>query len=283
MMNFKRTSLLYLLIYLGSHLAVAETPVNSEEEEEIPAVPVPAEEVMAIARLHIGSDELLDNVRSLVYRGIIINEEADPVRLEMLVRHPYMQRLTLEYPDYTEVLVLNGFDAQLFRVSEEGEAASMFLPYQIVNILIANTAENLSFFDVTDRARGTAVESVLTELDGQTVYRLVTRHPGNVKITRYFDAVSGRLLSTIGADGTVSKERGEFWVDGIRFPRETVNLISDGQTKQVIQFTEILVNHIIPESAFELRPFFEGEILPPPPPEVEEEDEEIESAEIGAH
>jgi hypothetical protein len=227
---------------------VAASPLWSVEQ------PVPADEVIEIARNYIGLDEEMRAVETLYYRGTLSLGDVE-IGLEMFLRKPAYQVLRLQYPNFVEVLVLDGVEAFILR-EEFGTRRRVveLVPFDRVQIVVANTVENLYFFDLEDHRNASVVESVLTDLNGTPAYRLVTQHSGGVRITRFFDRFSGRLLQTLGADGSTSMESGLLWSNNMRFPARVDTVLVDGGSTYFIDFEEILVNSGFPVEFLGLNP-----------------------------
>jgi hypothetical protein len=223
------------------------------------AVPTPltaaaptAESVVAKAREHLGGDAALEAVRSIRYIGTILMQDGTNGDIEILVRKPMQQRVTITIGSVREISVLDGYDGwrRLENILDRADWQVTLMDAPQIQRLRANTAENIGFFAGLGDMRP-ALSLVGTETrDGVEVADVSFRYGRRVQFVRTFDLATGRLLETKTDDGTRLTEKGEIFVQGVRFPRELVTESPAG--KSTVLFTRILINEPLADSLFAL-------------------------------
>lgn len=207
---------------------------------------ITAEEVVARARSYLGTEEALNRVESLSFRGTVTNRAGDRVStMSLELMSPNFQKMTIVNQETYSVTVVNAFEGltRVHNLDNPSLYTIAVLPPDRVEFLRANSLENLNFF------RGAEVSSkAALVLNGETikrgrpVYRLESQYP-NVTYTRFFDRENGQLIATRISQGDYELvEQDYFQVEGIRFPRHVLTYSPDGHLLRTVTFEEIIIN-----------------------------------------
>lgn len=210
------------------------------------------DEVITLARKHLGSEELLNNVKSLTYIGMI-NQTRDQSAKEMILqlKHPYKQRLIAKDQEATETLVSDGYEGFFKReyADPSMDTVVSYLTIERIKKMRITTLENLNFYRTTGEFGAVQTYAGLAVKRGRRCYRLVTQYPNGNEFTRFIDVKDGQLISTKDTEDTEIIEIGEKIVDGIRFPR-SLEAYAEGKLVSSITFTDIIVNPELEDSLF---------------------------------
>ncbi len=224
-----------------------------------------AERWIARARAAIGNEATLNAVKSIHFTGTLESTfrapvEGDPgnfrtetarLAIDIIVQHPYQQRMTLRSEQGTQITALDDSDGWVRRIpsADPSKWQMTFLDVPQVKRLRANTWENLAFFRGIQKLRGSVTLAGEVMVDGRECVKLVFTHSPDIVFTRYFAKDSGQLVKTETESGTEIREEGELVVQGIRFPRKLISKASNGQV-DVITFETIVVNKPFPADTF---------------------------------
>ena len=233
------------------------------------ALPVRADEVaeqwVAKARAHLGSDAALDAVHSLRFQGSFAGTEQVPdptdakktieqpvrVGIDIIFQQPMQQRQVIRSERVERVTALDGYDGweKVEDLTGKNSPRLTLLDAMSIKRLRATTIENLSFY--AGRAAGSRQVQYLGEetVDGIICVKLSFTHGGNIVFLRYFDRASGHLVKTVVEGGGEIREEGELIVSGVRFPKKVTNKSSSGRST-TITFDQIIVNESFPAEFF---------------------------------
>lgn len=223
------------------------------------------ERIIARARAAVGSEAVLNGVRSIHFVGTLEttaqvpvdgdanNLRTEPVRLglDIIFQKPYQQRMTLRSDQGVEVTALDDYDGWVRRTpaADPTRWQISFLDVPQVKRLRANTWENLAFFRGIEQRGGKLTFAGDATVDGRACSKLVFTHDDNIVFTRYFAKDSGALVKTETEAGGEIREEGELVVQGLRFPRKLINRAPNGQVS-VITFERITLNEAFPAETF---------------------------------
>ncbi len=215
------------------------------------------EEVIAKARQHIGSEEALDSIRSIHFKGnFIANNRGTEGTIEIRFQKPFQQRLDVFEGEAVITTALNGYDGWNRRYSTKNPKSwdLEILSAADLKRMRANTHDNLYFFSGLEKLRGKIVDEGVKNKDGQEAHVLVFQYHDEIYYKRYFDVETGELIATINDQRLEIKEVGQIVVDEVRFPKKVVSLI-DGEIVNTVEFTEIILNEEFDNSYFDLPDF----------------------------
>ncbi len=210
------------------------------------------EEIIALARSYLASDDRLEQVTTIKFRGVLeLLSDGSARDVTILLKKPLMQRREVYGEHVTERTAINDFDGwiQLVNNANPSDWSMNYLQTPEMKRLRANTVENLYFYEGIDRLRGEIVNEGKVRKDGRDAYFLVFRYDEDIFFERYFDSETGELISTIVDDGSEMKEIGEFIVNGIKFPEKIVSL-RNGDIINSFVFLDIQVNEEIDDAQF---------------------------------
>lgn len=225
----------------------ADTPVVEPVD-----VPDTAEETIALAREFLGGDELLDSITSIHFRGSILMENGNSGDVDIIVKKPMRQYVTITLGTTKEITALDDYEAwrRVERTAQNGEWELTLLDADQVRRLRANAFENIAFFKGVESVRGSFEFLGEAEKDGIPCLKVAFVHPGDVRFVRYFNRDTGRLVVTETDTGGTIREKGEIRVRGVRFPKELVNSAANGSSTVI--FSSITLNEEFPDSLFEV-------------------------------
>lgn len=213
------------------------------------------DDVLKIARAQLGSDDVLDGVKTLQYFGRTVDaDDKELGKLELRFKKANKQRLDVLHPDgKKQVTVCNDYEGHIRGADENGKSLGLnVLSFQQVKLLQLNAHENLSFLHgPRTKAGGKAILKQDTTVDGVKAHHVVFEYSEVPLYERYFDAKTGKLLKTVStAKGVAFVEKEAIIVDGIRFPKEIHNY-KDGELIRKVIFDKIVVNEPIDDALFE--------------------------------
>ena len=215
------------------------------------------DEIIAKARQHIGSEEALDSIKSIHFKGIFIAaNRGTEGTIEIRFQKPFQQRLDVFEGESVLTTALNGYDGWNRRFSTKNPKSwdLEILSAADLKRMRANTHDNLYFFTGLEKLRGKIVDEGVKNKDGREAHLLVFRYDDKIFYKRYFDVKTGDLISTINDLGLEIKEVGQMVVDEVRFPQKVVSL-RDGEIVNTVEFTEIILNEEFDNSYFDLPDF----------------------------
>ncbi len=223
------------------------------------AVAAELEAVIDKARAYLGSEEALNGIETLQYKGniTIFNEEENQEgRVTLTFAKPFSQTIFLDLGNITKLTGYNGYEGyeqitQQVEGEEEPLVGTTSLSLVETRRLKASSLENLGFFrpykNLEDRASYLGQE----ELEGKQVDVILYEHPGGFEYKRFFDVTTGDMLKSVTESGITTIEEGDITVDGIQFTQKVTVLTSSGKPQFEMVFDEILVNPEIPGRSFD--------------------------------
>jgi hypothetical protein len=251
------TSLKHILLLGGVAMGVA-----------LPAPAQTADAIIARARAYLGGDAALNAINSVHFAGVLETEQVTPpglkpetFRVDVIFQKPYQQRIVATGAESIETTALDGYVAwqRIQEVRNRNRWQLSALGPGEIKSLRANTWENLGFFKGIEQ-RGGRVEVLGTaSVDGKPAVKTAFTHEEGLVFYRYFDPATGKLVLSETAQGGSIKEEGEIMVNGVRFPKKTIQtakgLDAKGQPVErrlAMTFDKITVNEAFPDSYFEM-------------------------------
>jgi hypothetical protein len=211
-----------------------------------------ADEIIAKARAYIGGDAALDAVKSVRFTGSIHMGDGRVGDIEIIVRKPMRQRMTITVENTREITALNGYDAWRRTEPIDNPVAweLTLLDAPQIRVLRANTWEDVGFYKGIESVGGRVEVQGETEIDGVKCVKAAFIHGPGIQFVRCFDAETGRLVLTETGDGETIRESGEIMAGGVRFPKELTTTSKQG--KRIIAFTRVQVNEDFPDELFDI-------------------------------
>lgn len=217
------------------------------------------EEAIAHARAYQGSEELLDSVRTLIFRGTITRtasaEGEEVSNLEIYLKKPDKQRFVIRVENITDVRMVDGsIGYRLTTLEEEGQpprSRDVALTPQEIFAIQATTWQNLFFYKGIEKELGRVRSLGMKEFQGEDAYALRFEHTGNVFFEHHFHAETGRLMGTTTGSQIFINE-GEQIVAGVKFPERVRTTDQEGNEINFIDFHTIEVNAVLADTLFTL-------------------------------
>ena len=211
-----------------------------------------AEDVIARVREFLGGDSALSSVKSIRFSGTILMPDGTGGDIEILVRRPMQQRITITTGKFREVTALSNYDGwrRVENLLDPADWELTLLDVRQIQRLRANTADNIGFFKGTG---GVAPDLRLVAeemIDGVPCVTVGLSYFRRIEFLRTFESETGRLIRTVTDTGSVLTEKGEIYVQGIRFPRELTTVTDAGKT--TISFVRIQLNEPFPDDLFDV-------------------------------
>jgi hypothetical protein len=211
--------------------------------------------ILQRARAAVGPEMALQAVRSLRFSGVAQLEDGRRWDIEIVVRKPMQQRVSIVMADRLQVTALSGYEGwlRLENLKNKSEWQLSVLDAHQVQRLRANTIENLAFFTEVEANGGTVTLLGEGEVNGVLCDMVSFSYIGGIQFIRYFNKANGRLLLSETESGGTIREIGEMVVRGVRFPKQIETNSPEG--KSTLIFGEIAVNEEFPDSLFEMPMF----------------------------
>ena len=221
---------------------------SAESDEEI------IQSTIELARSYIGSDDKLDAIDSVHYRGSLLYSSGDLGTIEMVYQKPMRHRMVAVIGGRREVSVLDGSEGwTTFERVIDSVPLSMeiFDPIRIL-IMQASVREAFNFFRKPDTRNGEITYEGKETINGRECNVLTYHHGDGIAYQRYIDVETGQVHKTLDSKGVEYLEEGELIVDGLRFPKKLVSTFSTAIGDQSMEFaySSITLNEKLPESEF---------------------------------
>jgi outer membrane lipoprotein-sorting protein len=217
--------------------------------------------IIAKARARIGSEAVINAVKSIHYVGTLVTTDPkDPTKqqraaIEIIFQKNDQQRISATSDKLIETTALDGYEAWQ-RKQDAADATKWqqtLLGPEQVKRLRANTFETLAFFRGLEARGGRIEDQGTATIDGINCQKIAFIHAPAIVFTRYFDLATGKLVFTETEAGNSLREQGEIVEAGLRFPKTivTTNKSSKGEIQTVtINIEKVTVNESFPATFF---------------------------------
>ncbi len=215
------------------------------------------DQILAMAREYLGGDVNLRAVQTIQFHGTFTTQDSEGEKGEIIIylKKPFKQRLDVMRlkEGVTETTAINNIDGWVRRSNNKNDSDWTIRILSMLEFkrMRANTFDNLNFYHGIEKIGGYITNKGKVQKDGKTACLLHFQYDNEMFYDRYFDINTGELLATINDKGIEIKDKGEFIVDGIRFPCEQVSY-ENGKKKNTLIFAEIIINHPMDDDLFEL-------------------------------
>lgn len=221
--------------------------------------------IIAKARAYVGSEDVLNAVRSIRMRGAFmvtsgpsgVPESKTPSQVDIIFQKPYQHHLVVTSELGVRTLALDGFDGwESGRFPATATPTLRLLTPDQVWVLRADVWENLGYYRGIEAEGGRVEDQGPATVDGVACEKIAFIHAPDqppIAYYRYFDLATGRLVFTETSGGLQIREQGEKIVDGIRFPEKIVTSHKPGkgsQTVTTLTVESVTVNETFPDSLF---------------------------------
>ncbi len=221
----------------------------------LPAAPsgaAEADRVIAQARAALAPEPVLEAVRSIRFVGTILLQDGNSGDIEIIVRKPMQQRVTITLGNARETTALSDYDGwrRVENLAQPSEWELTLLEPPQIRRLRANTVENIGFFRGVDAVGGEIRHEGEAEVGGVPCHKISFVHARGIVFTRYFNRETGRLVRTEMDDGSRLTEAGELVAGGIRFPREIETVTPQGRS--TVLFSRVEVDAAFDDAVFDV-------------------------------
>ncbi len=208
--------------------------------------------IIARARAYVGPEEALDNVTSIHYAGVLLSEDGNEGKVDIIFQKPNFQVVTVEIETIRETTALSAYEGwrKVEDMNNESDWELTLLEARQIRRLQANVWENLNWFRGIEKRNAEVVYDGLTEIDGVECDQVSYLHGDGIKFIRYFDVETGRLVVTETEQGGQIREKGEITEFGIRFPNSVLTSVNDQSS--TIRFDLVEVNKEYDEEMFDV-------------------------------
>ncbi|RKX34636.1 MAG: hypothetical protein DRP71_06325 [Verrucomicrobia bacterium] len=208
--------------------------------------------IIARARVYVGSEEALNNVTSIHYRGVLISQDGTTGKVDIIFQKPEFQVVMVEVENIRETTALSGYDGwrKVEDMNNEADWEVTLLEARQIRRLQANVWENLNWFRGIKKRNAEVVYDGRKEIDGVECDRVSYLHGDGIQFIRYFDIETGRLVVTETEQGGQIREEGKITELGIRFPERVVTSVKGKSS--TIQFDLVEVNKEYDEELFDV-------------------------------
>ena len=215
---------------------------------------VTAEDVIKKARMHIGTEEKLKAVRTLAFRGYILDAEGRRLTtVYMFLKKPDKHRVEYGDSKQIEVVATNGFEGfKLLTTKADNKTQVWLLKHNLVRKMVIDARENLYFFQGHEGTRGAAVSyEGKAQIFGKQADVLKYSYIGGVYYMRYIDSATGVVIATDDENGLRNVEEDATLIDGVRLSKKLNGYTKDGKLFMTIVFESITVNEPLDDGLFE--------------------------------
>lgn len=208
--------------------------------------------VIARAREFIGGDAALAAVHSIRFVGSLHLPDGRVGDIEIVVRLPMQQHMTVTIDNVRETTALSGYDGwrRMEHLDTPANWDLQLLEAEQIRQLRANTMETIGFYRGFEKLDGRVEPMGEVEIEGVPCAKLAFIYTPRIQFMRCFDLATGRLVLSQVNTGESVRESGEIVVNGVRFPKELVTTTRAG--KRTINFSRIQVNEEFPDSLFDV-------------------------------
>jgi hypothetical protein len=214
-----------------------------------------AEAILKKARKFIAEESALNKVHSLRFTGTITDSSGESGKIIIILQQPYKLLQSVEMSNgVVDEFGLNDYEGwrKQYKMDDPDRYGLAPVDVRRLKRLRANTFEGLNFFS-TETSFSRKIEYVgKQDLDGKPV-EVVKVLYGTAAFIRYFDVETGELVLSESESGEKIQEKGEMFVEGIRFPKQLITFHEGKQINQ-LEFNRIEVNPVLDSSLFNLPP-----------------------------
>ena len=215
------------------------------------------DKIIAAARATVGTEEALDGLVTLQYKGKVIpaNPKMPEASLVIIARKPTSQRLEVRVGDLVESTIVRGIFGAVIR-SNENPASTQVpdarpLGEKELERVKYNTRQSFSFFQPDYKSGETVEHAGIEQHRGVRCHKLIYTHPKGMQMTRYFSVSDDTLVASVTDTGTESVELEHQVINGIKFPSK-VEYYDSQKKLHTIEMSQIEANKPLPVGIFDI-------------------------------
>lgn len=209
-------------------------------------------QILVQARAAIGEEADLKKLSSLQLVGRLTPIGADKLsaRLVVIAKKPRYHRFELRYQHVVETTLCDGQKACILRAKlPDGRPQMRWLDATEVEAINQSVHHLFHFYQAKVDSGESIRYTGTTQRHQQSCYRLAYRYPDGKQTIRYFNRLSGRLVSVVDWNGLEAEVLTWSQVQGVYYPKQ-VAYSKYGKSLHTIDYTQIVANNHLDESVF---------------------------------
>jgi hypothetical protein len=208
--------------------------------------------ILQQARAAIGTEADLNKLSSLQLVGQLTLHGADKptARMVIIAQKPHYHRFELRYEHVVETTLCNGEQACILRAQlPDGRPQMRWLDPAQVEAILQNMHNLFYFYEANQQAGETVSYAGTTLRHQQSCHRVVYRYADGRQTVRYFNRVSGRLVSVVDWNGREAEVLDWSQVQGIYYPKKLA-FSKHGKALHTLVYSQIVANNALEEHLF---------------------------------
>lgn len=209
-------------------------------------------QIIEQARAAIGEEADLNKLSSLQLVGRLTPFGADKpsARLVVIAQKPCYHRFELRYEHVVETTLCDGQRACILRAKlPDGRPQMRWLDAAQVEAIHQGVHHLFHFYQANVQQGENIRYAGMTQRHQQNCHRIVYRYPDGKQTIRYFNCVSGRLVSVVDWNGREAEVLTWSQVQGVHYPKRVV-FSKYGKVLHTIDYTQIVANNRLDERLF---------------------------------
>jgi hypothetical protein len=208
--------------------------------------------ILQQARAAIGTEADLNKLSSLQLVGQLTLHGADKptARMVIIAQKPHYHRFELLYEHVVETTLCNGEQACILRAKlPDGRPQMRWLKPAQVEAILQNMHHLFYFYQANQQAGETVSYAGTTLRHQQSCHRIVYRYADGRQTVRYFNRVSGRLVSIVDWNGREAEVLDWAQVQGGYYPKKLA-FSKHGKALHTVAYSQIVANNALEERLF---------------------------------
>ena len=208
--------------------------------------------ILQQARAAIGTETDLNKLSSLQLVGQLTLHGADKptARIVIIAQKPHYHRFELRYEHVVETTLCSGEQACILRAQlPDGRPQMRWLDPAQVDAILQNIHHLFYFYQANEQAGETVSYAGTTLRHQQSCHRITYRYADGRQTVRYFNRVSGRLVSVVDWNGREAEVLAWSQVQGVYYPKKLA-FSKHGKALHTIIYSQIVANNALEERLF---------------------------------
>lgn len=210
------------------------------------------DQILQQARAAIGKEADLDRLSSLQLVGRLtpFGSDKPSARLVVIAQKPCYHRFELRYEHVVETTLCDGQRACILRAKlPDGRPQMRWLDASQVEAINQSVHHLFHFYKPKVQSGENILYAGTTQRHQQNCHRIVYRYPDGKQTIRYFNCVSGRLVSVVDWNGREAEVLTWSQVQGVHYPKRVV-FSKQGKALHTIDYMQIVANNHLDTGLF---------------------------------